>query len=70
MILRMPRAIPLLLISIAAITATGCADFDKSMASDAVDIPEDKPLSEQAPVLTGSTPLNQHPTESGTPARD
>jgi hypothetical protein len=34
---------------------SGCASLDNSMASNAVDIPNPTPLSEQTPVLTGTT---------------
>jgi hypothetical protein len=45
------------LLGIVAFSVAGCANLDNEMASHAVDMPKEIPLSEQPPVLTGtSTP--------------
>jgi len=46
-----------LLLAIVTMALSGCAQYDnEAMAGAAVDIPDEPPLSEQAPVLTAPSP--------------
>ena len=45
------------LLALGTMTIAGCAQYDNAaMAGDAVDIPDDPPLSKQPPVITAPTP--------------
>jgi hypothetical protein len=44
----------LLLLALFTILISGCAGIDNSMAGNGVDIPDEKPLSAQPPVLSGT----------------
>ena len=45
------------LVAVIAMGVSGCAQYDDdAMAGDAVDIPDQTPLSKEAPLLTAPTP--------------
>ncbi len=45
-----------ILLPLVALIISGCASMDDSMAGSGTDIPDEKPLSEQRPMLTNPSP--------------